>query len=230
MKKILVIIICITIPLLLIGDMAPEWSFNQKSIPKAKASSELSENKRKYLASNAIDNNLLTAWCEGVKGSGIGETFEVKFSPTAGVGISVFSGIGVSKKLYNDNNKIKEYEAIITFKNGRQEKIKGKFDDDLCGFGDERECYDIIENEKKVDSCIKRLKSQCYYNNYNQSGQIYLKKPQCITKFQLKIISVYKGNKYDDTCISELNIFKPLGSYSSSEEQDAFEKFDKSCN
>jgi hypothetical protein len=230
MKIIIILIFCITLPLLLIGDMAPDWSFNQKFTPIAKSSSELSENKRSYIANNSIDNNLLTAWCEGVKGSGIGETIEVKFSPTAGKGISVFSGIGVSKKLYYDNNRIKEYEAIITFKNGRQEKIKGKFEDDLCGFGDDRECLDFNEDEKKYDACIKRLTSLCHYNNYNQSGQIFLSKIQCITKFQLKIMSVYKGKKYDDTCISEINIFKPLGSYLSIDEQSAFEKFEKSCN
>lgn len=38
---------------------------------------------------------------------------------------------------------------------------------------------------------------------------IMFKKPMIIKKIKLEIVSVYKGAKYNDTCISEIRFVEP---------------------
>lgn len=215
------------IPILMLADAAPEWGFYQLRKPVAKASSVLQEQKKSYPASNSIDGKLTTAWCEGVKGPGIGESLEVRMSPTAGSGLSVFPGFGGNKRLYYSNNRIKGYEVIITTNSGRTQKFKGEFKDNLCGFYDERECMEYEGDEKKFQSCIDRLDALCHRNDYSQAGVIPFPKPECVTKIQFKILSVYKGKMHDDTCIAEMDLYRPIDTMP--ERREAFEAVEKKC-
>jgi hypothetical protein len=148
-------------------------------------------------------------------------------SPTAGSGLSVFPGFGGNKRLYFSNNRIKGYEVTITTKTGRTQKIKGVFKDDLCGYFDERECSQYYDNEKEFQACINRLDALCHRNDYMQAGVIQFDKPECVTKIHFKILSVYKGQKHDDTCISDMNLFRPIDTMP--ERRKAFEAVEKSC-
>ncbi|MCC5815868.1 MAG: hypothetical protein JJT78_14030 [Leptospira sp.] len=219
--------IILLVPIFLLADAAPEWGFYGIRKPIAKASSILKESKKSYPASDAIDGSLITAWCEGVKGSGIGETWEVQMSPTPGSGLSVFPGFGGNKRLYFSNNRIKGYEVTITTKNGRTQKFKGAFQDDLCGNYDERECSEYDKDIKKYEACIARLDALCHRNDYNRAGVIHFPKPECVTKVHFKILSVYKGKKHDDTCIAEMDLYRPIDTMP--EDRKAFEAVEKSC-
>ena len=102
-------------------DTSRVWRFNGKSyassvsgdplIKSATSSSFLKEKKmppRYYAAEQAIDGVAETAWVEGVKGPGLGEslTLELK-APTALTSITLLGGCGVTDALWGKNHRLK---------------------------------------------------------------------------------------------------------------------------
>ena len=61
---------------------------------------------RKYGAVNLFDGNYTTAWVDGVKGNGIGESIYVAI-PNDCRTINIFAGYGKSPTIYNSNNRVK---------------------------------------------------------------------------------------------------------------------------
>lgn len=226
-QKFLILWLPVWIALPILADSAPEWGFISVGKPTIKASSVLKEGKKTYPAKNAIDGKVTTAWCEGAKGSGIGETLEVSFSATPGSGLGLFPGFGRSKRLYYSNNRIKDYELVLFLKSGKTKKIRGKFEDNLCGHPDHRECNYVENDIQKYEACEKRVKSLCYYNDYNRGGQVIFDKPLCVTKIRFKILSVYKGKKHNDTCIAELGLLRPIDARE--EYRKAFQELENNC-
>ncbi len=79
------------------------------TLPKSKAGS--------YTASQIIDGDTATCWCEGVKGSGIGQSFTLSFPKKTKVGsLKVLPGYGKSVTAYLENNSVRK--AKITFSDG----------------------------------------------------------------------------------------------------------------
>lgn len=144
------------------------------------ASSELASNKGiTYGANNAHDLNYKTAWVEGVKGYGIGESLTYKFPPqTARVtDIIIVNGYVKSLKSWKENSRVKKIKmylndtpiAILNLEDSRQ---KQTFTFEPMGVS-ERDDYDELR-----------------------------KKPWWSITFE--IMDVYKGDKYDDTVITEI--------------------------
>lgn len=59
-------------------------------------------------------------------------------------------------------------------------------------------------------------------------NDIVLNELLCITKFEIKILSVYKGNKFYDTCIAEVKLVQPDPS-SPENNPDQILKLQKNC-
>ncbi|WP_020433263.1 discoidin domain-containing protein [Paenibacillus riograndensis] len=79
------------------------------TLPKSKAGS--------YTASQIIDGDTATCWCEGVKGSGIGQSFTVSFPKKTKVSsFKILPGYGKSVSAYLENNSVRK--AKITFSDG----------------------------------------------------------------------------------------------------------------
>ncbi len=76
----------------------------------AYASSYLdSINKNTYYPENAFDGDLDTCWCEGVKGSGIGESIWIRSSENVLMkGFRIWNGYQKSKETYYNNNRVKQ--------------------------------------------------------------------------------------------------------------------------
>lgn len=205
-----------------------EWVVFKLNKSSASASSVLVEKKRPasyYGARKATDNNQGTAWCEGKTGPGIGESIEVKFKPAFAHAIQVLHGFAKHRRLYQANNRIKDYHAEIQIKSGKTIKLSGSFKDEACGYIDEREteeCWLKKEKAKKagktskqVDQlykkCMVKFDNMCgrWGDTYNaQSGEgIMLAKPECVVGAKITIKSVYPGKKHDDTCITEIGIY-----------------------
>lgn len=78
-------------------------------IISATSSSELYENNINYSASNVLDGNPATAWCEGANGYGIGESITLTFDGTYQVSnINILNGYHKSTDLYYKNSRPSE--------------------------------------------------------------------------------------------------------------------------
>ena len=63
-----------------------------------------------------MDNTNRTSWCEGSKGSGIGESKEISFPPNVALGVSFFNGYGETRDLNAKDNRVEKYDLIVTTK------------------------------------------------------------------------------------------------------------------
>jgi len=188
------------------GGISEKFSLFTNS--KVKASSILNEKGQSmstYAPEKAFDNDPKTAWCEGKTDSGIGESIHADIEPTALSEIFFSPGIIANRNLYNLNNRIKDYELEIFTNNGKHIIQKGSFKDDFCESEFNMDCKD--------EKCFQERKSMCSWGDELFSGKnILIQNGEyvCVIGFTLKIISVYPGLKYNDTCISEIGFKKTI--------------------
>lgn len=134
-------------------------------VHQIKASSILpSKGTQTYDAKNLLDGDTSTAWCEGVKGNGEGETILLDLGSLQMVkGIELINGYAKSEKSYRENNRV--------------QKLKLEFSD-----GSSLEMNDFNTRKK-------------------------FKEPINTSFIKLTILSVERGTKYQDTCISDVRLF-----------------------
>lgn len=141
----------------------------------------------KYKPSDVGDNKLETVWAENVKGFGYKEWIKFKINPTRNYEIQyivIYPGHGGSNDLFKKNNRLKS--VVVKIFNSA-----GKGVDDVVGnhvylfkrfsFHDE-EKYHIFSISDVYTVGEK---------NKEQEITVYIE-------------NVYKGSKYDDTCIAEI--------------------------
>jgi len=154
------------------------------------ANSEESEAKYacKYSAYSAQDKDTKTAWAEGIDGDGIGEILlaKIDFSKP----IKIFAGLGLSKKLFEANNRPKEIKVYVL----EIGKIEA---------GAQIPSYDHLKIkethtiELKDTFGYQPLNIPKYKLKNNSNGNKHI--------IGIEILSVYKGTKYSDTLISEIS-------------------------
>ncbi|HEY3374279.1 MAG TPA: discoidin domain-containing protein [Candidatus Aquicultor sp.] len=89
---------------------------------KVAATSELHIGSRFYPASQAFDGNVTTAWVEGARGTGIGQTLTAEFKQPTQIGeIRILPGYVKTRALYKQNSRPKQITA--TFSNGTIKQI-----------------------------------------------------------------------------------------------------------
>ena len=137
---------------------------------KVEASSYLTENlssgEYSHKPEYVLDDNLDTAWVEGVKGSGVNEWILLKFDNEIPLEmIYIINGYAKSQSLYKKNNRVKEIR--VEFSDGSYSDLT--LDDDTMD-------YQIFNFKESINTS-------------------YIK---------FTMLDVYKGSKYDDTCISEI--------------------------
>jgi hypothetical protein len=147
---------------------------------QAKASSVL-QGKQSYDAMNIADLDGSTAWVEGVKGDGIGESITITLNkPTEVNQIGIIPGYAKSRQLYFANNRVAEVKITIN----NTDTITKSLEDEYVSFSPYSpkayQMIDLGENNKPVKTIV------------------------------ITITKVYKGTKYDDTCISEILLRKRL--------------------
>jgi hypothetical protein len=119
---------------------------------------------KNYNIENLSDDNPMTAWVEGVKGYGIGESFEVK-AITVNV---IYNGYQSSPSNWKYNSRVKRFKV---YRHGE---------------------------------------AICYLDLTDEMGAQYFELPHHINwetkeNFKFEIVEVYKGDKWDDVCISHLD-------------------------
>lgn len=134
-----------------------------------------------YLPKNAHDLSFNTAWVEGVKGYGIGESLTYYFEQNS----------PRITKIIIANGYVKSAESWL--ENSRVKKLKLYIDDRpfaILNLGDTRR-----EQIFKFDPIGKRSAND---DNWEELKKL----PKWTLKFE--ILEVYPGDKYDDTAISEI--------------------------
>lgn len=145
-----------------------------------------------YPATNLSDLNFATAWV-ATKG-GIKEKIIIDFKePTFIKGFAIINGYHKSKSTYNENNKIKTLSIRVGGSRGWDEFSNDPINDDI--------------NFKLTDY------QPLYFENMRQHPDVYYYSIATYdrykaTRIELEIKDIYTGTKYNDTCISEIILFK----------------------
>ncbi len=182
------------------------------------SSSEL-ENRGPYVRGpygvhNLFDGNPSTCWSEGAKSDGIGESICVSVDE----GIKNFilqNGCAKNDEVFKANNRIKEAEISLL----AGINIPGEMTETGVLFHAlryKKTKIIILEDSPKPQkinfpfkwkSLIKFKNSALRSFKKTQREKLAAMKqePQAVFILQLKILSVYKGSKYDDTCLTSLS-------------------------
>ncbi len=199
------------LPSFLKSDEAPDYFFVLSEKLKASASSVLVEpgkSKTYYSAEKAMDKRTDTFWCEGKPEDGVGESITLSWKPALIDGILVGHGVLLNRKFYDLNNRIKEYEATFSYSNGRTKTVKGSFG----GFSCQNKCDSLRLSGDELIQCEEENKNVCTFE-YNGEGyvggELISGAYGCSTGVTIKILSVFPGKKFKDTCISEIVLQVP---------------------
>lgn len=164
-------------------DFDIEMSIPPSMISSITASSELKDAKIKdrYSVYNLIDGDPCTIWSEGKNGSGINEYLNFNLYGTYKIKrIGFINGNAYNKDFFIKNNRVKtirlDYENNLYIDNNPF-KMKGK-----------------------KGSVIFNLKDSM------DMQYIEFKEPAFISRMKITILDVHKGSKWDDTCLSEVQI------------------------
>ena len=148
-----------------------------------------------YAGGSAVDNNSSTAWVEGVAGDGKGEILVITQLDLSKK-VEIHAGFGKSQALYNANNRprtIKTYIVQAKPKAGGQSQCGSNFD-----------ALKIVASTTQVLSDVNQFqplllpafKTATYLYDGNMWDYQYW--------MMIELVDVYRGTKYQDTCISEI--------------------------
>ena len=166
------------------------------------ATSELVEGKTTYFAKNLNDKDYTTAWVEAANDFGKGEKIHFELNQNinkdqwAGISIThlyLLNGFRKTEKTYYENNRVKKLRLWINGKEGEKSYDITLPDKPYKQIND----YNIAYEADLLNDYIDLGRRQAFYN---------------VTSFDIEILEVYPGTKYNDTCISEviaLNVPQP---------------------
>jgi len=161
----------------------------------------------KYGMQNLFDGNFQTAWVEGAKGQGIGEAVFIAIPYNYKI-LNIFGGFGKSMALYKNNSRPKRIK-LTCFAGISPEGHVTEIAEGYLSRKFPEEYFLDLEDKFAVQSFPfpfsgKELKD--FQDNYVEDYKKTSSTPIAYSKTILKIeiADVYKGAKYEDTCISEL--------------------------
>ncbi|MEA2082015.1 MAG: hypothetical protein U9O97_04690 [Elusimicrobiota bacterium] len=188
------------------------------------SSSEL-ENRGPYVrgpygARNLFDGNIKTCWSEGAKSDGIGESICVALEKET-KNIILQNGYAKNTEVFIANNRVKEAELSIL----AGINIPGEVTETGVLFNTlqyKKTKTIILEDSPepqtiafpfKWRSLVKfRTAAIRSFRKLHRKKLTGIKQsPQAVLILQLKILSIYKGTKYDDTCITSISFQNKTG-------------------
>ena len=135
---------------------------------------------KSYSGMNLVDDDPTTVWCEGVKGTGIGETITLKLDKEQQVfGVMICNGYTANYDLYTNNGMLTKVD--VDFGNGYSAE------EYLDGFA-----YEGYTSEDMADSNQNRIEPDG---------------PVMTDTIKITILDAKSGAKYDDTCVSEITVY-----------------------
>ncbi len=150
---------------------------------------EKGQDKFTYEPNNAFDEDLKTAWVEGVNGPGIGEKVGFSDDPDGYKNIKIFPGYGI-KQFWKLNNRVKKLRMIVY----EAERI----DEEA------QQCKVPFRLKKKLGEQILEFTDEFKFQEIPLDHTLF-QKSNSKKKFTIfEIMEVYKGTVYDDTPIVEI--------------------------
>ncbi|MBE9509254.1 MAG: hypothetical protein IMY71_00125 [Bacteroidetes bacterium] len=178
-----------------------------------------------YGAHNLFDKDAATAWVEGVKGDGIGESVYIGMGDRLNEKICIVNGYQKSQSLYFKNNRPKtlrlslfvgfmipgEVTEIVSVcrirQFGNEKMITLK---DTLGPQEFKLPFDLLKASE-----FEEQSKQLFLNDFGEEFEKITRLcsgcdtvPNVEYILFLEIVDIYKGTKWDDTCISDI-WFKP---------------------
>jgi len=170
----------------------------------------------RYSPKNLLDRRLETSWVEGEKGSGIGSFVLLGTGKTLKKFIVIYNGYEQTEKLFLKNNRVKELK--ITLYEGFTNESKANqfgFDADAIQYQDAKtilledkmgmQIFPMPFNSNKVkaftEETLRNDPSNIKKDSAAETGTV-----QRFLFIKYEIASVYKGSKWDDTCIAEIGL------------------------
>lgn len=156
-----------------------KYGLEEVVIKDVSASSVLTQDgNNTYFVNNIKDNNLSTAWVEGVNGLGIGENINFEFNGSQKVsGMAIANGYCKSNNIFDKNSRVKK--VLIEFSDG-------------------------TSIEKELDGYYSELSDE----NFGYTDFISFEGDVNTEYIRVTILDAYMGSAYEDTCISEVKFFK----------------------
>lgn len=167
-----------------------------------------------YGAHNLCDKDFSTAWVEGVEGNGIGESINIGIGNELKDYMFFVNGYQKTETLYYMNNRVKTarislYAGSYTIEGVWQTGINW----DVLQFGEEKiihfkDTFGIQRFDFPFDQKgVTKFKEQAM-ESYKKSHEKEIEKSDgylpVLYILHLEIMEVYKGSKWDDTCISDI--------------------------
>ncbi|HDP55305.1 MAG TPA: hypothetical protein ENN24_06480 [Bacteroidetes bacterium] len=214
MRIFFIILLLTTICKVLVAQDWAELSMYYSNGVFVKASSELPDPNRtdtwineRYGVLNLVDGNYATAWVEGVEGIGVGEVVYISASEKSNT-LNIHAGFGKTSDLYQKNSRVKKLAltyfigvnpsgfvteiATVFFAKPVSEQFFIELKD-----VDSLQTFALPLNSNQLLSLKDEVKRK-YLAQFDEP--IY----QLAVILKLEIVEVYKGTKYNDTCISEI--------------------------
>jgi hypothetical protein len=198
-----------------VGPNSPDGERIDAKEISAGASTTLCEKKSKtcHGPEQLLDDNLATAWCEGLPGDGTGAVLTFTFAhPQAVTGIGIVPHFAKSFALAEQNNQLAKIDVATdggTFSADLSDWIaevrkrngaKPYAGDDGCG---DETCMSRDERIKSGVSDYIRWGHQP-----KNPADFFKSVPIKTSKLVITLRGVYKGTKYPDTCASEVMIYR----------------------
>ncbi|MEM6736605.1 MAG: hypothetical protein AAF620_11105 [Bacteroidota bacterium] len=149
----------------------------------------------KYSMGNLQDGDIATAWVEGADGHGINEVLIVPCLDLK-KNVEIFAGYGKSDNLHQFNNRPKKIRTIIIRAKMQGATQYGSVYKELKSIA---ESVHVLEDKNAYQFLpIPSYKTEKYFDeSYNDHVEYrYF--------LGIEILEVYKGSKWEDTCISEI--------------------------
>lgn len=154
----------------------------------------------KYGSLNLGDSNPKTCWAEGSESDGINEFIWMTIPENISI-IRIRNGYQKSEIIYNANNRPRklEFELFASYEPSGYvtESHNGFFISESIASSSAVLEDNLGYQDIKLDFDWPEINSQLSYNEIFDEDRFILK---------IKIIDVYKGSKWNDACISDINI------------------------
>lgn len=144
-----------------------------------------------YEANNIIDKDLKTSWVEGKKDAGAGEWIMIKADKKVGT-LKIANGYQEKESSYSENNRVKSAKVLLI----TESMISTSSIDEIAEQIDDLLTNDMISWE------IVELQDKIGYQEIKLSNRGLCK------YLVFQIVDIYKGTKYNDTCISEIEMME----------------------
>ncbi|MBP5443721.1 MAG: hypothetical protein J6Y60_10820 [Treponema sp.] len=160
--------------------------------PVINADSELTEGKTIYAAANMSDHNCDTAWVEGKSDFGKGQKIKINIKGWI-TQVLLVNGFRKTEKTFYENNRIKRIALYVDgVRLGEMEFPDRKYCRvDMTNILDEGELLNLGDffGENNLSKVL-------------QSGRGFISD----SNIEIEILDVYRGTKYNDTCVSDIYV------------------------